>query len=230
MPVTYQNTFISRLALMQVGRASAPNPAKIYLLCIDSNSVGRASTPAEIFRWEIPAANGYIRRNMVWATDGTYDNTDQRHELPMVSATFTATGLIQFQKVAIAVDCHAQTDATFTNSGVNTGSSTITIAGNTLVNGDSVLFRPDTGATLFGGVTAHTEYKVTGKSGDSFGLTTAAGAAVTISSAGSGTFFMRYATGQIMLMDDQIVLLQSGQPWEYQANLTQMNSVYGTGV
>jgi hypothetical protein len=41
---------------------------------------------------------------------------------------------------------------------------------------------------------------------------------------------MRYATGQIMLMDDQIVLLQSGQPWEYQANLTQMNSVYGTGV
>ncbi len=232
MATQLHNSWMTRTALMQVGRAAAPSPTRFYVCLADNASLSRSTAAVEFFRWELPARYGYTRRPLAWATDGAYSNTNQRHELPMVSTSLTvAGGVLQFQKVFLIADGHSRTDEAFTAADVSVAGTTITIAGNLLQNGDSVLLRPDTVGTLPAPLVAHTEYRVVNKSGDSFGLATVGSTtAIDLTSAGAGALWLRYATGAIVFLDDASFTLLDGTPFEYEVNFAGMNGVYGPGV
>jgi hypothetical protein len=231
---TRTNAWISYVEqLLYRGVGVAPHPSKFYLCASASAALTRASGFADFIRAELKPEFGYQRQQVLWSGNGTYSNTNQRHELPTVTTTWTAaSGTLQFQTVFLLANAHSKASESFAPS--NVSGSTITIAGNLLANGDTVIPVADAGSTLPGNLvsnTAYTAINVNSGTG-AFQFSSDGVNPITLSNAGSGTFQLRYATGVVVLLqvEANAVSLQTGRPVQYDIDLVGMNAAYGSGV
>ncbi|WP_445634568.1 hypothetical protein NSTC745_06389 [Nostoc sp. DSM 114161] len=176
---------------------------------------------------ELLPSNGYARIDASLSNDGSYDTTDQRHELPTINAAFAASGgSLQFQTIFLIADSVAISSKSFTNANVNATSDRITITNHGFVNGDKLVFTADALAFLPGGITAGTVYTVTNVTTNDFQLT-----GVDITDTGSGTFRARSANGIIVAyaVESTPITVADGQGHSYQIPLVVLNSGYVNG-
>lgn len=233
MNVFFHNSWTSRKAKTLYRGATAPNPNKYFLCLSDSAALSRSSPPEAFFAAELAVGNGYSQRAQIqWAEDGTFSNINKRHDLPLVTASWTADGTLQHQTAFLIADGHQRVSENFSAANVNTGTNVITIAGNLLSEGDKFILQPLPGATLPDPLTADTLYTAINSSSGSFQVSSDGVIPLTITSAGSGNFRLRYATGTIALVivEDDPILTPSTKPIEYDLYLTEQGGAYGAGV
>jgi hypothetical protein len=232
---TFTDDWISRQTLLLFkGVGTLPNPAKFYLCAADTTALTRASTLQDFVNAELKPQFGYNRQQVLWTASGAFSNPNKRYELPTFTVTFTAdaSGSLQFQTVFLLADAHSKASERF--SPANVTGNTVTIAGNLLTNGDSVIPVADVGASLPGGLSSGTKYQVINvNSGTGAFQFSADGAtAIALSGTGSGTFRLKYASGSIVLLQVETapVSLQPGRPCQYDIDIVGMNAAYGAGV
>jgi hypothetical protein len=223
---TLTNDWITKSAKILFRGISPPNPNKFRVGLCNTATLTRASTIAEFISAELLPINGYSRVVANFA-DGAYDTTDQRHELPIISASFAATGgSLQFQSIFLIADASTLASKAFTNAEVNPTSDRITIPNHSLVNGDQLVFTADSLGSLPGGIAANTLYTVTSASTNDFLLQ-----GIDITDTGSGTFRARNANGSIVAfgIEPNPITLADGQPYIYQIPLVVLNAGYVNG-
>ncbi|GEM_PF-3421939 len=236
MSAYYHNDWISRKAKVMYRGATPPQAGKFQLCFADTTSLSRSSPLSDFVNAELITQYGYQRKNLVWPEDGSFSNTNLRHELPLIEATWTASGgSIQFQTAFLLADAHAKAQETFTTTDVDPAANHITIASNLLATNDSIIFEALPGSTLPTGLTAATVYyaaSVNNVAGTFQVTNTVDGTPLTISNVGSGNFRMRYATGSVVLLqiESDPVIIQDSKPNVYELAVVEMNTVYGPGV
>ncbi|MBD2771180.1 hypothetical protein [Iningainema tapete] len=87
---TFTNEWISQSARILYLGESPPDPNSFWLCLANTALLTRASSTTDFVAAEPAAEHGYTRANIVF-TAGAYDTTDQRYEIPIATATFTAT-------------------------------------------------------------------------------------------------------------------------------------------
>ncbi|WP_146195823.1 hypothetical protein [Nostoc commune] len=196
-------------------------------------SLGRTNSLADFISNELLPTNNYARAVANFSSDGTYDTTDQRHELPTISASFSASGgSLQFQTAFLIADSSPISSKSFTNSDVNPTSDRITITNHGFVNGDKLLFTADSLASLPGGIAAGTIYQVASMTANDFLVTpNGGGSTINITDTGSGTFRARSANGIIVAyaVESSPITVPDGQGYSYQIPLVVLNSGYVNG-
>ncbi len=231
---TFTNDWITNSAKILFRASTPPNASKFRLAVANTATLTRASSLADFISNELLPNNGYARATANFATDGSYDTTEQRHELPTISATFTANGgSLQFQTAFLIADSLATASKSFTNSNVNPTSDRITITAHGFVNGDRLTFTADALATLPGGITAGTIYQVASVATNDFQLQPlGGGTTVDITDTGSGTFRARCANGIIVAyaVESNPITVPDDQGYSFQIPLVLLNSGYVNGV
>lgn len=236
MSAQFHNDWISLKAKVMYRGASGPNSAKFQLCLADTTSLTRSSPALAFFAAELVSQYGYQRKNLVWTEDGSFSNSNLRHELPAVEALWTASdGAIQFQTAFLLCNAHAKAQESFVGSAVDTTANTITIASNLLADGDQVLFEALPGGTLPNGLPSLTACYVLSANPTTGAFQVAAtadGLPISISDQGSGSFRMRYATGSVVMLQVEAdpVVIQDGKPNIYELAIAELNTVYGAGV
>lgn len=223
---TFTNNWVSQSAKILFRGTTPPDASKFRLALANTATLGRTSPLADFIANELLPTNGYARASANFGSDGSYDATDQRHELPSVSASFSATGgSLQFQTVFLIADSLAVSSKSFTNANVNTTSDRIAITAHVFVNGDKLVFTSDALATLPGGIAAGTVYTVSNVTTNDFQI------GVNITDTGSGTFRARSANGIIVAyaVESSPITVPDGQGYSYQIPLVVLNSGYVTG-
>jgi hypothetical protein len=223
----FTNAWISQSAKILFRGGTPPDTSKFRLCLANTATLSRSSSLADFIASELLPNNGYARATASFGDDGSYDTTDQRHELPIISASFTASGgSLQFQTAFLIADSTAVASKSFTNSNVNPTSDRITITSHGFVNGDKLTFTADSLAALPGGIAAGTVYAVTSVTTNDFQLT-----GVDITDTGSGTFRARSANGIIVAyaVESSPITVPDGQGYSYQIPLVVLNSGYVTG-
>jgi hypothetical protein len=223
----FTNLWISQSAKILFRGATPPDTAKFRLALANAASLGRTNSLADFISNELLPTNGYVRASANFGSDGSYDTTDQRHELPTISASFAASGgSLQFQTAFLIADSTAISSKSFTNSNVNPTSDRITITAHGFVNGDKLAFTADSLATLPGGIAASEICTVSSVTTNDFQLT-----GVNITDTGSGTFRARSANGIIVAyaVESSPITVADGQGYSYQIPLVVLNSGYVTG-
>jgi hypothetical protein len=84
----FTNDWINLTARVMLRGATPPNPNEFYL-ALAATPLTRASSHVDCVAAELPATNGYQRVAVSFA-DGSYDTTDNRFEIPAISASWTA--------------------------------------------------------------------------------------------------------------------------------------------
>ncbi|MBW4677139.1 MAG: hypothetical protein KME52_24980 [Desmonostoc geniculatum HA4340-LM1] len=230
----FTNNWISQSAKI-LFRGSTPTDATKFRLALANTAlVTRTSFLADFIASELLPINGYGRADASFSNDGSYDTTDQRHELPTINAAFAASGgALQFQTVFLIADSLAVSSKSFTNANVNATSSRITITAHGFANGDKLTFTADALATLPGGITTGVIYQVASVTTNDFQLQpNGGGSTVNITDTGSGTFRARSANGIIVAyaVESSPVTVADGQGYSYQIPLVVLNSGYVTGI
>ncbi|HYW20250.1 MAG TPA: hypothetical protein VE956_13260 [Nodularia sp. (in: cyanobacteria)] len=228
MPIgIFTNAWISQSAKILFRGATPPDTSKFRLALANTATLSRSSSLADFTANELLPTNGYARATASFGGDGSYDSTDQRHELPTISASFTASGgALQFQTAFLIADSTAVASKSFTNANVNAVSDRITITAHGFVNGDKLVFTADSLATLPSGITTGTIYTVSSVTTNDFQLS-----GVDITDTGSGTFRARSANGIIVAyaVESSPITVPDGQGYSYQIPLVVLNSGYVTG-
>ncbi|MEH2148614.1 hypothetical protein [Nostoc sp.] len=222
----FTNAWVSQSAKILFRGSTPPDAAKFRLALANTASLGRTNSLADFISNELLPTNNYARAAGNLSGDGIYDTTDQRHELPVISASFSASGgSLQFQTAFIIADSSAVSSKSFTNSNVNATSDRITITNHGFVNGDKLVFTADTLATLPGGISAGTVYTVASATTNDFQI------GVNITDTGSGTFRARSANGIIVAyaVESSPITVPDGQGYSYQIPLVILNSGYVNG-
>lgn len=223
----FTNVWISQSAKILFRGATPPDATKFRLCLANTATLSRSNSLADFIASELLPTNGYARASASFGGDGSYDTTDQRHELPTISASFTASGgALQFQTAFLIADSSGVSSQSFTNANVNPTSDRITITAHGFVNGDKLVFTPDSLAILPGGITAGTIYTVANVTTNDFQLTGA-----NITDTGSGAFRARSANGIIVAyaVESSPITIPDGQGYSYQIPLVVLNSGYVTG-
>lgn len=222
----FTNTWITQSAKILFRGSTPPDASKFRLALANTASLGRTNSLADFISSELLPTNNYARAAANFSGDGSYDTTDQRHELPTISASFSASGgSLQFQTAFLIADSLAVSSKSFTNSNVNATSDRIAITSHGFVNGDKLVFTADALATLPGGITAGTFYTVASATTNDFQV------GVNITDTGSGTFRARSANGIIVAyaVETSPITVADGQGYSYQIPLVVLNSGYVTG-
>ncbi|MEH1902525.1 MAG: hypothetical protein V7L04_14170 [Nostoc sp.] len=229
----FANTWISQSAKVLFRGATPPDASKFRLALANTATLGRTSSLADFITSELLPNNGYIRAIANFGSDGIYDTTDQRHELPIISASFAASGgSLQFQTAFLIADSTAVASKSFNSFNVNPTSDRITITAHGYVNGDKLVFTPDVMGTLPSGIVAGTIYQVASITANDFQLQpNGGGTTIDITDTGSGTFRARSANGIIVAyaVESSPITLPDGQGYSYQIPLVVLNSGYVTG-
>ena len=223
----FTNAWISQSAKILFRGATPPDTSKFRLCLANTATLGRTSSLADFISSELLPTNNYARATANFSGDGSYDTTDQRHELPTISASFSALGgSLQFQTAFLIADSSPISSKSFTNSNVDSTSDRITITSHGFVNGDKLIFTADALAALPGGIVAGTIYIVANVTTNDFELT-----GVSITNTGSGTFRARSANGIIVAyaVESSPITVPDGQGYSYQIPLAVLNSGYVTG-
>lgn len=227
---TLTDAWITRKSLILYRGATPPNPNKFFLCYSASTTLGRADSLDTYINAELTPTNGYQRRPVIWTTDGAFSNANKRHELPLVTTSFTAAGVIQISTAFLLADAHSKAGEVWASA--NVSGNTITIAGHLLANGDRIIPVADPGSTLPSGLTSGTAYTAINVSGDTFQFSSNGSTAISLGNTGSGAFQLRYASGTPVWFEteDTPIVLQSGQPLEYDINMVEFNAAFGNGV
>jgi hypothetical protein len=229
----FTNLWISQSAKILFRGSTPPNTTKFRLALANTATLGRTSSLADFISNELLPTNNYARAAATFSGDGSYDTTDQRHELPIISASFAALGgSLQFQTAFLIADSTAVSSKSFTNSNVNPTSARITITAHNFVNGDKLVFTADSLATLPSGIVAGTIYQVANTTTNDFLVTpNGGGSTINITNTGSGTFHARSANGIIVayVVESSPITVADGQGYSYQIPLVVMNSGYVNG-
>jgi hypothetical protein len=229
----FTNLWISQSAKILFRGSTPPDSTKFRLALANTATLGRTSSLADFISNELLPTNNYARAVANFSSDGSYDTTDQRHELPIISASFAATGgSLQFQTAFLIADSTAVSSKSFTNSNVNATSDRITITAHGFVNGDKLVFTADSLATLPGGIVAGTIYQASSVTTNDFQLQpNGGGSTINITDTGSGTFRARSANGIIVAyaVESSPITVADGQGYSYQIPLVVLNSGYVTG-
>ncbi|MEH1780237.1 MAG: hypothetical protein V7L26_14165 [Nostoc sp.] len=222
----FTNAWITQSAEILFRGATAPDPTKFRLCLANTATLTRSNLLADFLASELLPNNGYARASASIA-DGSYNTTNQRYELPTISATFSATGgALQFQTPFLMANSAALCSQSFTNANVNPTTDRITITAHGYANGDQLIFTADALATLPSGIVAGTIYTVSSVTTNDFQLT-----GVNITDTGSGTFRARNANGIIVAyaVESSPITLADGQGYSYQIPLVLLNSGYVNG-
>ncbi|MEH1976077.1 MAG: hypothetical protein V7L02_23260 [Nostoc sp.] len=229
----FTNAWISQSAKILFRGSTPPDASKFRLALANSSSLGRTSSVADFIKSELLPANGYARVDASFSNDGSYDSTDQRHELPNINAAFAALGgSLQFQTVFLIADSTATSSKSFTNSNVNATSDRITITAHGFVNGDKLVFTADALSSLPSGIAADTIYQVASVTTNDFQLQpNGGGSTVNIADTGSGTFRARSANGIVVAyaVESSPITVADGRGYSYQIPLVLLNSGYVNG-
>lgn len=229
----FTNAWISQSAKILFRGATPPDTAKFRLALANTASLGRTNSLADFISNELLPINNYARATANFSGDGSYDTTDQRHELPTISASFTASGgSLQFQTAFLIADSLAISSKSFTDANVNATSDRITITAHGFANGDKLVFTADALATLPGGIVAGTIYQVSSVTTNDFQLQPNGGdSTIDITNTGSGTFRARSANGIIVAyaVESSPITVPDGQGYSYQIPLVVLNSGYVAG-
>jgi hypothetical protein len=171
-----------------------------HMILLNHPSNFDQETPlAEILQYEcIQVADGYEPYPFTYTLDSaTYDATDNRVEAPSFNATFVgaAAGSV-YSHTHIAMIRGRGGDANKEITSIDTGTDVFTCTGHGLTDGDLV-FVTSTG-TLPAGLDIELYY-ANALSTNTFELYTDAGLTtkVNVTSAGSGTLYLRYANGAL---------------------------------
>ncbi|MFN6572373.1 MAG: hypothetical protein RMY31_035270 [Dendronalium sp. ChiSLP03b] len=231
---TFTNAWITESAKILFRGGTPPNANKFRLCLANTATLSRASSLADFIANELLPTNGYTRASANFGSDGSYDSTDQRHELPTINASFSASGgSLQFQTAFLIADSSAVASKSFTNSNVNASTDRITITSHGFVNGDKLVFTADALATLPSGITASTIYQVASVTTNDFQLQpNGGGSTIDITDTGSGTFRARSANGIVVAYatESNPITVSSGQSYSYQIPLVVLNAGYVNGV
>jgi hypothetical protein len=236
MAAVLHDTWVTHKARVLYRGATPPDTTGFYLCLANTNTLTRSSNKADFFQHELLEGNGYSRKVLTYSADGSYDVTDQRHEMPTVSLSWTASGAaLQYQTAFLIADAKAGAPASVSFDGsaaINVANDTIEIAAHNLNNQDDVLFKPRAGASMFGGASANTLYKVLNATSSTFKISTDGINPINLSSIGSGTIDLSYANGRIVTLNLEVdpVTIADGQTLEYDFDLVEMNTNYGAGV
>ncbi|MFK0731417.1 MAG: hypothetical protein ACFKPT_02590 [Gloeotrichia echinulata GP01] len=228
----FTNAWITESSKILFRGSTPPNPVKFRLCLANTATLSRVSSLADFLANELLPANGYSRQ-LANFSDGTYDTTDQRLELPIINASFSASGgSMQFQTAFLMADAASVASKSFTDANVNATSNSITITSHGFANGDKLIFTADALATLPGGITAGTIYQVSGVTTNNFQLQpSGGGSTIDITDTGSGTFRARSADGIIVAyaVESSPVTIADGQGYSYNIPVVVLNSGYVTG-
>lgn len=98
-------TTISRNELARIAALAYEGETLVVMLCnVEASGFTAESTVAQWQGQELAEVNGYEPVSAVIAA-GSYDVTDGRHEMPVISAEFTSTGDgYAFDRVVVYVD------------------------------------------------------------------------------------------------------------------------------
>ncbi|MEH2393689.1 MAG: hypothetical protein V7K21_19180 [Nostoc sp.] len=229
----FTNLWISQSAKILFRGSTPPDASKFRLCLANTATLSRSSSLADFITNELLNNFGYTRAFANFGSDGSYDTTGLRHELPIIGASFSALGgSFQFQTAFLIADSTAVSSISFTNSNVNPSSDRITITAHGFVNGDKLVFTPDALATLPGGIAAGTIYQVSSVTTNDFQLQpNGGGTTIDITDTGSGTFRARSANGIIVAyaVESTPITVPDGQGYSYQIPLVVLNSGYVTG-
>ena len=229
MSATFTNDWISYVnKLLYRGVGTLPAANKFRLCASESATLTRASSLADFIKAELKPEFGYNRASVVWAENGAYSNVNQRHELPTTTARWTADGAtLQFRTVFLLANAHSKAAEVFTPA--NVSGSVINIAGNVLSNGDTVIPIANPGSTLPGNLVSGDAYTVLNVNGGNFHFSSDGINPIVLSNTGSGSFQLRYATGSVVLLQVEplVISLQPGQPLEYDIDLAGLSTAYG---
>lgn len=223
----FTNAWVSQSAKMLFRGITPPDTTKLRLALANTATLGRSNSLADFLASELLPVNGYARVFANLGSDGSYDTTDQRHELPTISASYAASGgSLQFQTPFLIANSAATASQSFTNANVNPTSDRITIASHGFVNGDQITFTADALAVLPTGIVAGTVYTAANVTANDFQLTGA-----NITDTGSGTFRARSANGIIVAyaVEASPITVPDGQGYSYQIPLVVLNSGYVNG-
>lgn len=207
---------------------TAPDSSKYYACLIDdSATISRTSSIIAAIAGEVPAVNGYTRKNITFDS-GTYNALEQRYEYPDIDVSWTASGSsFDFRSLVIIADGKAIPPRSFTDANIDTGTDVITINAHGFTNGDKVIFAKALGATLPSGVAELTEYTVASVTTNTLQLT-----GVNFTTAGSGTFYLKSVDGRLVAWHTEAanVTILDGQTQPFTIPTAHFNAGYTTGV
>ncbi|MHC5779311.1 hypothetical protein [Nostoc sp.] len=222
----FTNSWVSQSAKILFRGGTPPDPTKFRLALANTATLTRSNLLADFLASELLPVNSYARVSANFS-DGSYNATLSRYELPTVSASFAASGgSLQFQTAFLIANSSATASQSFTNANVNPTSDRITIASHGFINGDQITFTADALAVLPTGIVAGTVYTPTNITTNDFQLTGA-----NITDTGSGTFRARSANGIIVAyaVESTPITIFDGQGYSYNIPLVVLNSGYVTG-
>lgn len=194
-------------------------------ICLSNTALTVNSTPEEVFASELLPQNGYARISQAIATDaGIYNSSTEELTLPILNATFTASGAaLEWRSCFVLIGGSATASKSFTAASVDPAADRITLAAHGLANGDRILFTPEATSMLPGGIASSVRYYVEAVDLNTIRLhaNLALSSLVDITNTGSGTMYLRYASGRIaaVVQEDAPVQRLDGQQYTYSINL-----------
>lgn len=228
----YTNSWISQSAKILYRGNPVPDPTKFYVALANTATLTRASGLTDFISAELLPANGYARANITFSSDGSFNVTNLRHEMPVIAAGFVASGAsFQFQTAFLLAGASAIASQSFTNSNVNPTTDRIIINAHGYANGDQLCFTADPTGTLPTGIAASTLYTVANVTTNDFQLQLS-GTTLNITDTGSGTFRARSANGNVVILatESSPITVPSGQGYTYQIPIVLSNTGYVNGV
>lgn len=235
MPTSkFTNSFQTRQALVMYRGATSPAVGTFYMCLADTNTLDQDNVIEDFVAAELPVGNGYSRQLVTFSSDGTFDLTDNRHEIEPDLVTFTASGAaLQYQTAFVLQDASATANQAFAPGDVDAGTDTITITAHGLTTGDFVVFTPDAASSLPAPLVSGTKYEVFNALTNTFQVTTVGGgSAIDLTTVGSGTFKVRDASGDIAwyILEDSQITINDGDSRSFQQPIIVANVGFVTGV
>lgn len=235
MPTSkFTNSFETRRTLVMFRGATAPVAGTFYMCLADTNTLTQDNVIEDFVAEELPVGNGYSRQLVTFSSDGSFDLTDNRHEIEPDLVTFTASGAaLQYQTAFVLQDADPVANQNFAPGDVDAGTDTITITAHGLVAGEFITFTPDVASTLPAPLVSGTKYEVFNDTVNTFQVTTVGGvSAIDLTTVGSGTFKVRNAAGDIAwyILEDSQITINDGDSRSFQQPIIAANTGFVTGV
>lgn len=228
----FTNSWITQSAQILFRGSTPPDATKFRLCLANTATLSRVNSLADFLANELLPGLGYNRQSANFS-DGAYNITNQRLELPTVNASFSASGgALQFQTAFLMANASSVASQSFTNANVNATTDRITITSHGFANGDNLVFTADALATLPSGIAAGTIYQASNVTTNDFQLQACGGSTIIdITDTGSGTFRARSANGIIVAyaVESSPITVADGQGYSYNIPLVVLNSGYVTG-
>lgn len=196
--MTVTRSFLTDLSLWSWARKTAPAASTFYVGLSTSTSPASTSSIEHFVESEV-VGNGYTRQAVTFASDGTFNVTALRHEMPQAQASFTAAGGSIVWRTAFVLYGARTTGTPNVAIASVSGNVITTSVAHGLAANEPVMIH-DTGILgMPGGVSAGTLYYAIVLTATTLSLSTSPTGTptLTITSPGSGPYVLKYAKGGV---------------------------------